>query len=89
MRLRKLSEEMALSPRHCFLSVSVPGNLSQFLFPCVVISEVQLPGGKALATDLLKNRQVNCLFPVSGPFLLLRGLYCPAQLKMGAASYAL
>lgn len=37
---------MALSPRHCFLSVSVHGNLGQFLFSCVVISEVQLPGGK-------------------------------------------
>lgn len=50
MRLRKLGEELALSPRHCFISVSVHGNLGQFLFSCVVISEVQLPGGKALAT---------------------------------------
>lgn len=46
MALRRLSEEMALSPRHCFLSVSVHGNLGQFLFSCVVISEVHLPGGK-------------------------------------------
>lgn len=89
MRLRKLGGEMALSPRHCFLSVSVHGNLGQFLFSCVVITEVQLPGGKALATGLLKSRQVNWPLFASRPFLLLRGLYCPAQLKMCAASYGL
>lgn len=82
INLRKLNEEMALSPRHCFLSVSVHGNLGQFLFSCVVISEVQLPVGKALATDLLKNRQVNCLLFASRPCLMLRRLYCPEQLKM-------
>lgn len=63
--------------------------LVSFYFLVWLSVKYSFHGERLWPLDLLKNRQVNCVLFASRPFLLLRELYCHAQLKMWAASYSL